>query len=43
MAVSCGSNQTYEVVVWEWLNDLVLWEPYEPAVVDFIEKQYHIS
>ena len=42
MAVSCGSNQTYKVVVWEWLNDLILWEPYEPAVVDFIEKQYQL-
>ena len=34
---SSGSIAPYSVVVWEFLNDLNLWEVYEPAVVDLLE------
>jgi len=32
-----GSIAPYSVVVWEFMNDLNLWEVYEPAVVDLLE------
>lgn len=34
---SSGSIAPYSVVVWEFLNDLNLWEVYEPAVADLLE------
>lgn len=33
----------YSVVVWEWQNDLSLWEPYDPQIVDYVEMSYQTN
>ena len=33
----------YSVVVWEWQNDLSLWEPYNPQIVDYVEMSYQTN
>lgn len=45
LGLSASSRQrgVGDVVVWEWLNELGQWRPYDPDIVIYIEKTGHMS
>ena len=40
---SVGQPGPYSVILWEWSNDIHMWEPYEPRVTDFIETKFQAN
>ena len=38
MAAASDSAEPHSVILWEFMNNLNMWEPYEPKIVEYLES-----